>query len=168
MIKIWAGLLESIPAFVKEIISYAKLVPGVCDLPPKFFASLVNLKVFDVWLIRNMGLFIDDESFLRLPNSIQYSRAWMNRIIGKLMTDTIFAYEKELHDLEMSLRECAIILTYVITLLTKEQAQVFNDECLSQMNMLNEYYYKALLYEFDMNQRDQNFIDRVGQVRYFF
>lgn len=32
---------------------------------------------------------------------------------------------------------------------------------------LNEYYHRALLYEFDLNLRDDEFIRRVNEVNFF-
>jgi hypothetical protein len=113
--EVWAGLLMGIPQFVKQIIAFCKRIPGVSQVAPKDFAALVNASVFDIYLVYRAPVFIDGQHYSWLSNGIQYTRAWMTKIIGEEMTNAIFAYEQELNELELTQRETALLIPYLLT-----------------------------------------------------
>jgi hypothetical protein len=71
--KVWASLVESIPEFVKTVIAFAKEIPGLNELNQKDFATIINNKLFDFFIISNSILFINGDSYLYLPNNIRYT-----------------------------------------------------------------------------------------------
>ena len=69
--EVWQGLAESIPIVVDELVSFAKEVPGLNELNSHDFGTIINNKVFDFFTLRHSPLFINEESFMMLPNDIQ-------------------------------------------------------------------------------------------------
>ncbi len=61
--------------------------------------------------------------------------------------------------------------SYLLTFFSYKNIH-FTDENLieieEQLNALNEFYKRALLYEFDLNLRDENFMKRFEQVQTYF
>ena len=112
---VWTGLLLAIPEFVKDLIAYAKEMPGIAQLPTKDFATIINSTVFELYLVTNAVHYMNDEHFAWLPNGIMYSRAWMNKIIGEEVTNATFAYEADFNDLNLTTREIAILVPYLLT-----------------------------------------------------
>lgn len=151
---VWDGLLESIPTSVKCLISFAKEIPGINELNQTDFTNLVNNRIFDYFIIKHAPLFINGESYLMLPNQIQYTRSWMERIIGKEMVDSMFKFAEEFNLLKMTSKEIALMYPFVLTVPDENFKDVYT------IASLNEYYYRALMYEFDLNRRTNVFVNR--------
>jgi len=156
--EIWTGLVEFVPGVVRLIVSFVKEMPGLNELTPKDFTCLINNHMFDVYILIHSGFFIKDECFLRLPNKAHYSRYWMNRIKSKKKTDAIFDFVEHLNKLNLTTREKCLLIPLVIT--THDE----NIEDLATLHVLNEYYTRAALYEFDLNKRDNCFIIELSKV----
>nr|ASL70502.1 nuclear receptor [Brachionus rotundiformis] len=152
--QVWDGLLESIPAQVKNLITMCKEIPGLNELCQNDLTNLVNNRLFDYFLIKHSPLFINGESYLMLPNMIQYTRKWMLRIIGAEMVDIIFKFAHEFNSLKMTTKEMALLYPFVLTIPDDN----YQDPC--TISSLNEYYYRTLLYEFDLNKRDGSFLSK--------
>nr|ASL70613.1 nuclear receptor [Brachionus koreanus] len=149
--EVWDGLLQSIPAQVKSLICLCKEIPGLNELCQKDLTNLVNNRLFDYFLIKHAPLFINGESYLMLPNKIQYTKSWMLRIIGREMVDTIFQFAHEFNSLKMTAKEIALMYPFVLTMSDEN----YQDPC--TISNLNEYYYRTLMYEFDLNKRSAIF-----------
>lgn len=158
--EVWEGLLESIPQVVKNLIAFAREIPGLNELTQTDFNLIINNKVFDFFILRHAPLFINGESFMMLPNNIQYTRKWMNLVIGQEMTDDLFSFSTSFNKLGLTTKEMALLYPLVLT--GNIYDGTFHD--LITVQNLNEYYHRALLYEFDLNLRDDNFIRRVNEV----
>jgi hypothetical protein len=113
--EVWNSLLESIPQIVKNFISFAKEVPGLNELGSKDFTTIVNNRLFDYFIIKHAPLFIDGESFMMLPNNIQYSRDWLNKVVGEEMTNALFEFSEEFNSLNMTTKETALLIPFVLT-----------------------------------------------------
>jgi len=113
--EVWEGLLESIPQVIKNLISFATQIPGLSELNQADFNLIINNKVFDFFILRNAPLFINDESFMVLPNNIQYTRRWMNQVIGTEMTDDLFCFASRFNQMGFTVKEMALIYPYVLT-----------------------------------------------------
>lgn len=149
---VWDGLLESIPTQVKNLIYMCKEIPGLNELCQKDLTNLVNNRLFDYFLIKHASLFINGESFLMLPNKIQYTRSWMLKIIGTEMVDSIFHFAQEFNALKLTSKEIALMYPFVLTMPDEN----YQDPC--TISNLNEYYYRTLMYEFDLNKRSVHFV----------
>nr|ASL70537.1 nuclear receptor [Brachionus calyciflorus] len=156
--QVWSSLVQSIPEFVKSVILYFKEVPGLNEINESDFANILNNKLFDFFIIMNSILFIKGESFLHLPNNIHYTRYWMQKIKGKYTTDMLFDFVQELNDLNLTNKEKALFIVLVFTM---PDLDVEDHENLQD---LNEYYTRSILYEFDLNKRDTYFLARFRRV----
>ena len=145
---------------------------------------MINSKLFDFYIIQNASLFINGESYQIIANNVQYSRAWMNRIKSKEKNDILFEFAEEFNKLNLTLKEKALLSTLCFTFPGKFYLNVFFFN-LKNLNFLkstknnkeekvkdkealtdiNEYYTRALLYEFDLNKRNHEFVIRFGQVK---
>jgi hypothetical protein len=157
---IWNGLIEFVPRMVKMVISFAKEIPGLNELSPKDFTTLINNRLFDTYILIHSGFYIKGESYLRLGNNAHYSRYWMNKVKGKHLIDNVFEFAESLNALEMTVKEKSLLIPLVITMHDE------NIEDLSTLHVLNEYYTRAILYEFDLNKRDNSFIIDLSKVAF--
>lgn len=160
--QVWSSLVQSIPEFVKSVILFFKEVPGLNEINESDFANILNNKLFDFFVIMNSILFIKGESYLHLPNNIHYTRYWMQKIKGKYTTDVLFEFVQDLNDLNMTNKEKALFIVLVFTM---PDLDVEDHENLQD---LNEYYTRSILYEFDLNKRDLLFLAKFRRVRNLF
>nr|ASL70614.1 nuclear receptor [Brachionus koreanus] len=156
--QVWSSLVQSIPEFVKSVILFFKEVPGLNEINEGDFANILNSKLFDFFVVMNSILFIKGESYLHLPNNIHYTRYWMQKIKGKYTTDVLFEFVQELNDLNMTNKEKALFIVLVFTM---PDLDVEDHENLQD---LNEYYTRSILYEFDLNKRDLVFLAKFRRV----
>lgn len=156
---VWDGLLESIPIQVKNLITICKNIPGLNELTQVDLTNLVNNRLFDYFLIKHSPLLINGESYMMLPNQIQYTRKWMLRIIGEEMVDTMFDFANEFNSLKMTTKEIALMYPFILTVPDEHYKDPYT------IASLNEYYFKALMYEFDLNRRNNYFVNRWKKVK---
>lgn len=154
---IWNGLIESLPEYVQSTFYFCKEMPGINELTQKDFSAILNNKLFEMFIIIHSKYFIDGESYLRLSNDTHYSRYWMNKVKGKKKTDATFELAEMLNEVQMTEKERALLLPLMMT--TCE----CDDEYLI-LKDLNEYYTRAILYEFDLNNRDESFIIKMSKI----
>lgn len=154
---IWNGLIESLPEYVQLTFHFCKEMPGINELPHDCFSAVLNDKIFEIFFITNSKFFIGEESYLRLNNNVHYSRYWMNKVKGKKKTDASFELAEVLNGFHMTEKEKALLLPLMMTMHD-------NIEKNSILEDLNEYYTRAILYEFDLNKRDESFIMKLSKV----
>lgn len=65
--------------------------------------------------LKHSPLLINGESFMMLPNGIQYTRYWMERVIGKEMVDAIFEFSQPFNELNLTSREIALLFPFTLT-----------------------------------------------------
>lgn len=152
-------MVESIPEFVKRVVAFGKEIPGLNDLNQTDFATIINAKLFDFFIVSNALLFIAGESYLYLPHEIRYSRYWMSRVKTRDATDRLFEFVDELNALFLTGKEKALL---VVLLFTMPDIEPIEDG--DSLRDLNEYYTRALLYEFDVNKRDFAFLGKFRNV----
>lgn len=158
---LWDGLLEGIPRCVRGLISISRDLPGLNELNPKDFTCIINTNLFNYYLLAYTALYIEGENYNMLGNSIQYTRYWMTRVIGPEMTEALFEWTKRFNELGLTHREIALQYPIVLTTVTKNS--VFEEP--ATISTLHEYFYRALLYEFDLNNRNSHFISLWKDVR---
>lgn len=154
---IWDGLINSLPQYVQSTFFYCKEMPGINELEPKDFAAILNNKLFEIFIIIHSKFFINGESYLRLSNNVHYSRHWMLKVKGRVKTEATFELANTLNEFEMTLKEKALLLPLIMTMPENiEEEKILGD--------LNEYYTRAILYEFDLSKRDESFILKLSKV----
>ncbi len=182
--EIWNALIESIPEFVKSVILFAREIPGLNEISNNDFSIIINNRLFDFYIIMNSVLFINGESYMYLKDDIVYTREWHNKIKGKEKTDALFSFAEFFNSLNFTTKEKALLIAYVFTLpgifsknfliyllillfelnyLKTKKDQNVQD--LNTLRDLNEYYTRALLYEFDLNLRNCEFLANFSKVK---
>lgn len=115
IVDVWDGILESIPSLVKDLISLVKELPGLNELKAKDFATIINNRLFDYYVIRYSYLYANDDCFIQLPNGIQYTRARHLKVIGPEMVHALFTFTHDLNELALTARETALMYPYLLT-----------------------------------------------------
>jgi hypothetical protein len=110
------GLTESARLIVRDLIKFSKMVPGLDRVTENDFKTIINEKLFYYALIKNSKLIVDGESYIFLPNNIQYSKPWFIKTIGNEMTDKMFDFYASFNDIKLTLKEISTLLPYIITL----------------------------------------------------
>jgi hypothetical protein len=110
------SIFESMPLVVESAIKFGKEVPGLNELNSKDFANIVNLKIFDFFMIINSILFINDESYLSLLNGYMYTRFWMNSIKGKHIVDDLFEFMEIFNSLNLTKKEKGLLIALIFTM----------------------------------------------------
>jgi hypothetical protein len=175
--EVWSGLLSNIVIFVHDSLYMSVQIPGLSELTPKVRGSLIKKKFYEIHLLLSASLFINDECYYMLSNGIQYTRHWMNRLVGEHLTNLKFDFEYELNSFELSDRESALILIFVLTMIRPNEEELesqdqdqedfscYKSDDWSKIRVLNEHFKHVLLYEFRRNKRSSEFVDRIEQVR---
>lgn len=154
---IWNGLIESLPEYVQSTFYFCKEMPGINELPHHEFSTVINNKLFELFHTVHSRFFFDDECYLILKNKAHYSKFWMTKVKGKKKTDSTFELSEMLNKVGMTGKERALLIPLMLTTTEKEEED-------SILKNLNEYYIRAILYEFDLNKRDDAFILKMSKL----
>ncbi|CAF4254440.1 unnamed protein product, partial [Rotaria magnacalcarata] len=129
---IWAGLTDAIPFHVKNFITFAREMPAINEIDLDDFNKIMNNRLFDFWLIKHAPLIHNNESYIMLPNGLQYTRQWMNHIMGEKMVETMFEFARKFNELNLTQEEYALIFPIVICVKDKnlnDQETVHHIQC---------------------------------------
>ncbi len=64
--------------------------------------------------MKHAPLICNNESYIMLPNGLQYTRQWMIKILGEEMVETMFDFAKRFNALNFTSEEHALIFPVVI------------------------------------------------------
>ncbi|CAF1526938.1 unnamed protein product [Rotaria sp. Silwood1] len=129
---IWVGLTDAIPCHVKNLITFAREMPAINEIELYDFHKIMNNRLFDFWLIKHAPLIHNNQSYIMLPNGLQYTRQWMNKIIGEEMVETMFEFAKKFNELNLTQEEFALIFPVIICIKDKtlnDQETVHHIQC---------------------------------------
>lgn len=157
---VWRALLAKIPQINKNFLEFLNHMPGLNKISDNDFGIIVRSKIFEYFLLQHAPLFIRNDCYVMLSTSVQYSRNWMNQIAGTQFTDHLFSFAHELNTLKLTPRESAMILPAVLTTFTYDDT--FDDS--TAIQTLNQYYYNTLMYEFDLNKRSVQFVQKFKKL----
>lgn len=59
-----------------------------------------------------------------LPNGLQYTRKWMNKIIGEEMVETMFEFAKKFNDLTLTEEEYSLVFPIVLCVKGKNRIEI--------------------------------------------
>ena len=112
----------------------------------------------------------------------------MCQLVGEKLTDTFFDFEEELNALRMTRKELALMISYIMSQpgfslfrfkFINAVVFVFNEMILNELvilfleliyenasmfRLLQDNYKRALFYEFDVNKRDDAFLQKWNRV----
>ena len=98
----------------KKAVSFAKATPGIGDLCNKDLAVLIQQRLILISFLWVYTLMIDGEYYMVMDGDVQYSRMWMNRVMGPAIANTLFAFAEDLHELEVTSTEIALIIALTL------------------------------------------------------
>lgn len=96
------------------------------------FNRIINTRLFDYWLveitvvcfflllipkifqIKHAPLLRQNQSYILLPNGLQYTRQWMTKILGSEIVDAIFDLAEQMNQLNLTSEEYALIFPVII------------------------------------------------------
>jgi hypothetical protein len=108
-------LLKSMPSMLEEAVKYGKEIPGLNKLNNSDFTTILNMKMFDYFIITNSILFIDDESYLFLNDDSIYTRFWMNTLRSKETVDPLFEFVDIFNSLCLTKKEKGLLIIIMFT-----------------------------------------------------
>ncbi|CAF1232607.1 unnamed protein product, partial [Adineta ricciae] len=114
--QIWEDIQKSISVDVTHLMTFARDMPGLNELNTNDFTRILNNRVFDFYIIYNYPLFYKNESYTMTINGFQYSRHFMNQIIGKKTTDALHEFSAKLHTLNITQVEHSLIIPIILGL----------------------------------------------------
>jgi hypothetical protein len=176
------ALVRASPTLLKEAECFYKELPGLNKLNVADFSKITQAKMLDYYFIINSVLFIDGESYFYISGDIIYTRFWMSLIRPQEFVDGVFDFMSAFNVLKLSKREKALLIAHILTqpgkLIVRGQKKILT--CFSKqyvlykidvevndgesLKELNQYYTRALLYEFDINIRGVDFYPRLKKV----
>ena len=113
---VWHGFSQGALRVLRDLIQFSKIIPGFDRLSENDFKTVINEKLFYYVIIKNSKLIIDDESYMVLPNNIQYSKSWFIKTVGIELTNKLFDFYESFNELNMTLKEISALVPYIITL----------------------------------------------------
>jgi hypothetical protein len=108
-------LLKSMPSMLEEAVKYGKEIPGLNKLNNADFTTILNMKMFDYFIITNSILFIEDESYLFLNDDSIYTRFWMNTLRSKQAVDPLFEFAELFNSLCLTKKEKGLLIVITFT-----------------------------------------------------
>ncbi|CAF1126527.1 unnamed protein product [Rotaria magnacalcarata] len=113
-------------------------MPGLNELNQSDFAKILNTRIYDFWMILNYLLFYNDETYIMTPDGLQYTRYFMNQLIGNTTTDALHDFAKSLHALNITQVEHSLIMALVMC----QPDQQLKDQ--ESIHVINHCYMYAL------------------------
>ena len=183
--ELWQGLHESMRSSIKTFVAYTREMPGFSKLTRNDFANMSKKRLYVYMMLKNSLLYMNDEYYLRLSNGIHYSKSWKLKIAGEQVTNAMFAFANDLNALNLTTKErsllfplalvkpCKLFFYFIISFFYfffNNSNFLFADniyEDTSIFQILQDFYKRALYYEFDVNKRDDAFINKISEVCFY-
>lgn len=176
------GLMDTISEHSKWLTRYAKELPGFNKLSLDDFMKMLSSASLLLFGIHSHQFYDNNENVSILINNYQFSKNRMNLVLGAFKTGLLFEFHFNLRRLNLSENEMSLIFPFILTncngkfqtkyyykvhffLISFLVHQIKDKETLLQ---LKDYYTKMLIYEFELNGRDENFFDNLNEVFVYF
>jgi hypothetical protein len=160
--EVWDFLIRDIKNDMPNLLAYVKSLPGFSNLSNKDLNKILTLNLFSIYVFSWGKCFIRGECFYLLMNKFQFTKYWMNLCLGTDATQLIFDLALKFEILKISTNELALLVPLVLI----ETGLALNQQAIAQSN-LRELYKTALLKEFNMNKRNDSFVQEVVKVNEF-
>ena len=131
--SIKSGLVNGIDYLFESLINFLKEIPGFYIQNFSDYSFLINNRLFDYFLVGKLRFFKqpfklvsfkikyshlvqNDQSFILLPNNIQFSKFWMQRTFGNEMVEAIFDFARKFNSLGLSPHEISLLIPAALTI----------------------------------------------------
>nr|ASL70542.1 nuclear receptor [Brachionus calyciflorus] len=136
----------------------------LCDLPGFQTFSVGDLKriltshFFVLLGLRTNRLFMNGDFFMFLDGDILLNRELFSLVMSKEISNFIFDFSYSIKAMNFTCQEFGLLMPFILS---------SQDSSLSDLNLLkeiNEFYSKALVYEFNLNRRSIEFVKNFKKV----
>ena len=158
---IWSCLLEMISNYTKWLTNFAKKCPGFHVFDDEDLSTQIASAVFFLYGFCFRKLVFNNNHIFVSKSNLFVSRQQMILLFGENLTDLLFLCYKILNELELT--ECEVSIFHPVILLSCDANLVKDKE---YMIDLRTYYVKALLNQFRINNRDNNFSRKLNTVSF--
>uniref|UniRef100_A0A671SWZ8 Nuclear receptor subfamily 1 group D member 1 n=1 Tax=Sinocyclocheilus anshuiensis TaxID=1608454 RepID=A0A671SWZ8_9TELE len=137
--EIWEDFSLSFTPAVREVVEFAKHIPGFSTLPQNDQVTLLKAGTFEVLMVRFSSLFNVKERTVTFISGTTYSlEALKSMGMGNLL-GTMFDFSEKLNALELSAEELGLFTAVVLV-----SADRFGIENMNSVEMLQESLIRAL------------------------
>nr|ASL70549.1 nuclear receptor [Brachionus calyciflorus] len=150
--------------FLKLLQSHAQISLNIINELPGFEQlekNDINLIIKDIFFIllglRDFRLVFNNECFVMLDENIQMNRQVHEKLIGLNLTNILYKYLEKMKNFGLTHAEIALLIPLFCS------SNSYNQKVQSVTKQLNEYYNRALYYEFSLNKRNELFILKLSQ-----
>ena len=158
--QVWHGFLAMTAKNIRLIVNYMSELPGLSDLTRKDLFNLVKINFFSLNGVFNMHLWIDDEFYLLLPNNIEFSKYWIDRVFGVELSNKVTEAYRNLKSMQFTNSELALFIPYLATR-NSNNTLLENPK---KIRLINEHFSRTMLNEFSLNKRDKSFLIKLSQI----
>jgi hypothetical protein len=122
--NLWIAILDFFKLTIRNFVSYIKILPGLTKICQKDLEKLVKDKLFEFFIMVNLKQFRNDNCYIILPNGQQLNNILIEKLIGYEFLRTTFKIVKEITKLNMSSKEIALFLPFILTNFGKNVNQI--------------------------------------------
>ncbi|CAF0991456.1 unnamed protein product [Brachionus calyciflorus] len=148
--------------FLKNHVSSMFLIlselPGFQRVKEHDLNTMINGNFFSVLTLRTFRLFLNGDYFLMLDQNTQLNKEAFGIVAGEKVRDYIFEYIFNLKSLNLTPQEIGLLIPFYFSIFNE------NLEEPDLIREINEYYTRALYYEFNLNHRSTEFMEKFVKV----
>ena len=156
---LWAAYMAHTKDTIETTVKFIKSLPGFAQLNPGDLQVLLKKRTYMVTGFFKFKMFINNEYYLLLPEGIQFTKENVFKMSGSELGAQIIGLFGAVSEMRFEDDELALIVPYVLTLAESDKILYPQD-----VQKLNAYYQNALMYEFDLNARSDEFYEKFKQI----
>nr|ASL70547.1 nuclear receptor [Brachionus calyciflorus] len=160
-------------------------LPCFKEIKEKDLNTIIKRNFFSILTLRTLKLFLNDDYFLMLDSRTQLNRELYSIILDKKVCDHLFDYVCNLKSLNLGQHEISLLVPFFLSIFSKFNKRLIKETksnheilCFSKNNIeindnledpyslreINKYYTEALYYEFNINRRTNEFMEKLVKV----
>nr|ASL70587.1 nuclear receptor [Brachionus plicatilis] len=154
---------KNMNALLKHASSMFQIIhelPGFQRINKHDLPRILSDGFFVIFGLRAIKLFINDDYYFMLDESTPMNREVFALLTSEGVRDYAFDFYSKFKKLNLTDQEYALLIPIFLTMSTSS-SKLESPEILKE---LSEYYSKALLYEFSLNNRNDEFLENFRKV----
>ncbi|CAF1045978.1 unnamed protein product [Brachionus calyciflorus] len=133
-------------------------LPGFKQIKENDLSKITKRNFFTILTLRTIKLFLNDDYFLMLDSRTQLNRELFIIILGKKVCDHLFDYVYNLKSLNLVQQELSLLVPFYLSIFNNNLEDPYS------LREINKYYTEALYYEFNVNRRSNEFMEKLVKV----
>nr|ASL70510.1 nuclear receptor [Brachionus rotundiformis] len=149
---------KNINALLKHASSMFQIInqlPGFQRISKKDLPRILSDSFFMIFGVRAIKLYINDDYFFMLDENTPMNREVFALLTSESVRDCAFEFYSNLKSLNLTDQEYSLLIPIFLLMFTSND-RLENPQVLKE---LSEYYSRALLYEFSLNNRTDEFLE---------